>query len=315
MTGDVSQVAPTKIKYHPESGKYDIITFEVQAPRNVNYTFRSENYADFQLQFSTNTFFEKRNISLLRRTAAAEAAFDRARQDSARHRGDCDKYLDDYRQAEYAVNLNRTSRYLDLQAEIVAKCIDAAKSSALPSFVHDYIDRLKQPDALADLDPLAQSEIFMKVGNALARLLDEIGGAASQPYLVGGALAMFERAVDVNRLSAVPVQAKYQLEKASGRNLEALETIAGFFERNPSIRTETTLLGLLIDWVDSLEVATNYTGRQDIDSVRSDDFFRRYWVKFHNTAAAYRAFLARDLPGMQRVREAFRVSTLISRQV
>ena len=310
---NVSGRLPNRFSYDEATGKFKAIAFHRGTEKSVTITATHRRYVQMEpINYKTHLTKEKRNVRMKDKGAKAEMIYVEARKLST-NRPSTAQVLVAFDLMQEAIILAPKSRYVLFQADNIRRYI-ASRSpdhvAKLPFEMINFARSASQEDFFSVLTSKQKYDLFLKLGHGFAQPRDLSAIADDhRPYL-DLAVEAYDAAIAIQPKVATAYQGKYLAQSKVLAYFDAIDTITKFFDRHEPVRSELTIKGFLVDWIDYLKLATGYD--RDPSTVRNTRKYLEAWEEVQTRLDQYeRYFRSTKIRGNKNLQDARKLARAI----
>ena len=313
----ISERPPDQFIYPKDGGEYVAVSFNLDHQKSVKILATHPKYAQMErIDYITTGFQETQNVRMKYKPAKAEANYLEARALAFNSSSSSDQLLKAFDLMQEAITLSPKSRYLLFQADNVGRYVQIQtpeSTGVLPLRITDFARPFSQGSFFSDLSEKERYEFYIKLGHGFARtnMLDALADG-HRSYLAF-AVEAYDAAIKIDSRIAVGYQGKYLIQRDVGNYFDAIDTIRGFFYENDPVKSELTIKGFLVDWVDYLKESTDYEKDDpEIQRIRNTSEYLEAWKELRKRLDQYRGyFRSKTIKGNKNLQDAREIAHVI----
>ena len=276
------------IKYPiDKKGSYKAIQFNIPYQKEVKITAIHPDYIqENRIEFNTTAFKLKQNIRMIKKNAYAENNYYKAKRLKLTNSNNIDKafYL-----TQEAIQLAPRGRYYLFMIDLIGKRLK--KSNELPLNMIEFITNINDDNAFNAMPRSIKKEFFIKEGFYFSKVSNLFSRPDEIKTSLQYAIEAFDNAIKLSPQNVLPYQGKYLVLRKSNNYLDAIDVIKSYFDKNDPIKSELTIKGLLVDWIDLIRLYTDFKGsQQDIEDAKSNTYYKTLWCNLYKRLNEYKNY-------------------------
>lgn len=270
-----------------DKGEYRVIEFDVPNEKDVKIQVNHKDFIQSKaITFKTTSFKQKKDIGMLRKNVFAEISFLKAKKIKQNSEAKIDEA---FSLVEVSAEISPKPRYYLFLANTIGKRIKSiSENGELPSNMALFISNITDDEAFTKFSKDKKKEFHMKIGYYFSKSKNLSWKLIDLKTCLQSSIEAYDNAIQLSPAQVEPYQGKYLVSSRSQNYLDAINVIENYFNTNDPITSESTIKGLLVDWVDLIRSHTGFQGsKREIKIHKSNAEYKKLWLALYKRLKQY----------------------------